>query len=63
MYPGRVGIMTGDIKFAPQADIVILTTELLRNLLFKRGTDTEKVGLSANLSLDNVEAVIFDEVH
>lgn len=63
LYPGRVGIMTGDIKFAPQADIVILTTELLRNLLFKRGTDTETIGLSANLSLENVEAVIFDEVH
>ena len=42
MFPS-VGIMTGDIKFMPQADIVIMTTEILRNLLFKQGTTTEKV--------------------
>jgi ATP-dependent RNA helicase DOB1 len=58
-----VGIMTGDIKFAPQADIVIMTTEILRNLLFKQGTETEKVGITAELSLVNLDAVVFDEVH
>ena len=62
MFPS-VGIMTGDIKFMPQADIVIMTTEILRNLLFKQGTSTENVGVTASLSLDNVDAVIFDEVH
>ena len=30
-----VGIMTGDIKFCPNAQIVIMTTEILRNLLYK----------------------------
>lgn len=58
-----VGIMTGDIKFMPQADIVIMTTEILRNLLFKQGTSTENVGITASLSLDNLDAVVFDEVH
>lgn len=62
MFPS-VGIMTGDIKFAPQADVVIMTTEILRNLLFKQGTTTEKIGITAELSLDNLDAVIFDEVH
>ena len=49
-----VGIMTGDIKFAPQADIVVMTTEILRNLLFKKGTQTENIGITAELSIDNV---------
>lgn len=60
---GRVGIMTGDIKFIPQADVVVMTTEILRNLLFKIGTATEGVGNTASLTLDGVDAVVFDEVH
>ena len=52
-----VGIMTGDIKFCPQADIVIMTTEILRNLLYKPNTS------DADLSLTNLDAVVFDEVH
>ncbi len=58
-----VGIMTGDIKFCPDAQIVILTTEILRNLLYKKGTTTEHLGLTASISLDNLDAVIFDECH
>ncbi|NBR60525.1 DEAD/DEAH box helicase [bacterium] len=63
IHGSRVGIMTGDIKFAPQSDIVILTTEILRNLLFKMGTSTENIGTTAMLSLENVDAVVFDEFH
>lgn len=63
LFPDRVGIMTGDIKFRPDADIVIMTTEILRNLLFKAGTATESIGLTASLSLENLDAVIFDECH
>lgn len=59
----NVGIMTGDIKYCPDADIVIMTTEILRNLLYKQGTTTENLGLTAALSLDNLDAVIFDECH
>ncbi len=59
MY-SSVGIMTGDIKFCPQADIVIMTTEILRNLLFRGG---KEVGVSLDLSLNNLDAVVFDEVH
>jgi antiviral helicase SKI2 len=47
----RVGIMTGDIQINPTADIVIMTTEILRNDLHKNKTD------------DNLGCVIFDEVH
>ena len=62
MFPS-VGIMTGDIKFMPQADVVVMTTEILRNLLFKQGTTTENIGITAELSLNNLDAVVFDEVH
>ncbi len=59
----RVGIMTGDIKFMPDADVVIMTTEILRNLLYKQGTATAALGLSASLSIDRLDAVVFDECH
>lgn len=62
LYPS-VGIMTGDIKFCPNADVIVMTTEILRNLLFKRGTATESLGTTAMLSMDGVDAVVFDEVH
>ena len=57
MWPGKVGIMTGDIKFQPDAPIVIMTTEILRNLLFKYTSSTKSLGLSASLSLDNLDAL------
>ena len=62
MYPS-VGIMTGDLKFRPDADVVIMTTEILRNLLYKQGTATQNLGITAALSLDRLDAVVFDECH
>ena len=59
----KVGIMTGDIKFSPDADIVIMTTEILRNLLFKQASSTKDIGPTASLTIDNLDAVIFDECH
>ena len=61
--PGMVGIMTGDIKFCPDAKIIVMTTEILRNLLYKKGTKTEHVGLTSSLSLQDLGAVVFDECH
>lgn len=58
-----VGILTGDIKFKPDADVVVMTTEILRNALYKRGSSTSNLGLSASVNFDNVGAVVFDEVH
>lgn len=58
-----IGIMTGDIKFCPNAQIVIMTTEILRNLLYKKGTTTEHLGLTASITMDDLDAVIFDECH
>jgi len=64
LFPeASVGILTGDIKFNPEADIIVMTTEILRNLLFKANTATAKLGTAGIISLDNLGAVIFDEVH
>jgi len=48
----EIGILTGDIKLNPEADILIMTTEILRNKL-----DYEKD------SFTDIHSVIFDEVH
>lgn len=64
LFPDNtVGILTGDIKFNPDADIIVMTTEIVRNLLFKANTQTATLGLSGTITMNNVGAVIFDEVH
>lgn len=64
LFPdATVGILTGDIKMCPDAQIVVMTAEILRNLLYKRGTATEGVGLTAAVSLEGVAGVVMDEVH
>jgi superfamily II RNA helicase len=64
MFPeATVGILTGDIKMCPDAQIVVMTAEILRNLFYKRGTATEGVGLTAAVSLEGVVGVVMDEVH
>ena len=62
MFPS-VGIMTGDLKFCPDAQVVIMTTEILRNLLFKKDSSTRELGPMADLSIDGLDAVVFDECH
>ena len=57
----QIGILTGDNKHNPGANVLIMTTEILQNNLFK----TNK---NAYLEIDmNIETelgcVIFDEVH
>ncbi len=62
MFPS-VGIMTGDIKYKPDAQILIMTTEILRNLLYKENSSTQSLGLTAKISLEGLGGVVFDEVH
>ena len=35
------GILTGDIKFNPEADVLIMTTEILRNTLLQKTVDNQ----------------------
>jgi len=59
------GILTGDIKHNPNADVLIMTTEILRNTLFKKKMQTaETAPLMFEMDMENeLGAVIFDEVH
>lgn len=56
-----VGLMTGDNKINPNADIVIMTTEILRNTLYDMEKDKD-IYFEDNF-IDKVGCVIFDEVH
>lgn len=57
-----VGILTGDIKFNPTADCIIMTTEILRNLLYNKNIKLDTLEIEIDV-YNEVEFVIFDEVH
>ncbi|OII78370.1 DEAD DEAH box helicase family protein [Cryptosporidium andersoni] len=48
----RIGIITGDISMNPDAQCVIMTTEILRTMLYRNDP-----------YIDQLQTVIFDEVH
>ncbi|KZO92822.1 antiviral helicase [Calocera viscosa TUFC12733] len=50
--PATIGILTGDVQINPEGSCLIMTTEILRSMLYK-GADL----------IRDVEFVIFDEVH
>ena len=48
-----IGILTGDIKFNPDADVLIMTTEILRNtLLRKKINDNDQSADAKKIILD-----------
>ena len=71
------GILTGDIKFNPEADCLIMTTEILRNTLFQKRCMKEQAEQEGNaegqlnnpslmfeMDMENeLGCVIFDEIH
>ena len=50
--PERVGLLTGDNVINGDADVVVMTTEVLRNMIY-----------AGSQALDDVSVVILDEVH
>ena len=52
IYGEQVGLLTGDVSENRDARVVIMTTEVLRNMLLQTPWD-----------LDDVDTVIFDEIH
>ncbi len=64
-----VGLLTGDNKINPDADLIIATAEILRNALFKNKDNNTNTNTNENENendnniLDNVGCVIMDEVH
>ena len=47
-----VGLLTGDTSVNPRADVVVMTTEVLRNMLYSGSRDLDRLGY-----------VVMDEVH
>ncbi|MBI4229823.1 MAG: DEAD/DEAH box helicase, partial [Planctomycetes bacterium] len=50
-FPGRTGILTGDVSIRPEAPLVIMTTEIYRNRLLE---DPDRTF---------AQTIIFDEIH
>ncbi|ETP49140.1 hypothetical protein F442_05248 [Phytophthora nicotianae P10297] len=50
--PDNVGLITGDVSINPEASCLVMTTEILRSMLY-RGADI----------IRDIEWVIFDEIH
>jgi len=53
----RVGLLTGDVSVNRDAPVLVMTTEIFRNMLY--GTPIGEVGTS----LKDIEAVVLDECH
>ena len=51
LEPGQVGLLTGDNAVNGDADVVVMTTEVLRNMLYSNDAD------------DRLGVVVLDEVH
>lgn len=64
------GILTGDIKYNPEADVLIMTTEILYNTLFqkmmlnKNTIESDKIELHFDIDIETeLGCVVFDEIH
>jgi superfamily II RNA helicase len=59
------GILTGDIKFNPEADVLIMTAEILLNKLYQINSKTlDKQNIDFDIDFDNeLACVVMDEVH
>ncbi len=53
----RVGLLTGDVTVQREAPVIVMTTEIFRNMLY--GTPIGEVGVS----LADVQTVVLDECH
>ena len=66
-YPHiSIGILTGDLKCNPDADILIMTTEILMNKLYQIKSTTPNVNSSVSFEMDiqtELGCVVFDEIH
>ena len=67
-YPEiSVGLQTGDVKTNPDAQVVIMTTEILMNYLFVQTPSTDNATpKSLDFQIDiqtDLACVVFDEVH
>lgn len=55
--PDKVGLLTGDMSLNREAQVVVMTTEIFRNMLYA------EIDHPADDPLEGVEAVVLDECH
>ena len=61
-----VGLITGDIKTNPDADVLIMTTEILLNKLYQTKSTSSVTNSSVSFEMDienELGCVVFDEIH
>jgi superfamily II RNA helicase len=52
LYGDRIGIKTGDVTLNPDAQVILMTTEIFRNTIFESPE-----------AFHDVRYVVFDEIH
>jgi superfamily II RNA helicase len=66
-YPHiSIGLITGDIRCNPDADVLIMTTEILLNKLYqiKSTAKISQTSISFEMDIENeLGCVVFDEIH
>ena len=66
-YPTiKVGLITGDIRCNPDADVLIMTTEILLNKLYQVKSNSQHIQSSVSFEMDienELGCVVFDEIH
>ena len=66
-YPHiSVGLITGDIKTNPDANVLIMTTEILLNKLYQIKSSQQNINSAVSFEMDiesELGVVIFDEIH
>jgi serine/threonine protein kinase len=61
--PWRVGLRTGDVSLNMNAEITVMTTEILRNMSYRVQIEDDQVNTDLSTQLSDVGLVILDEVH
>jgi superfamily II RNA helicase len=66
-YPRiSIGILTGDLRCNPDADVLVMTTEILLNKLYQIKSANQNTNSSISFEMDienDLGCVIFDEIH
>jgi len=64
-YPHiKIGLITGDIRCNPDADVIVMTTEILLNKLYHSSQKTVFSTTSFEMDIEKeLGCVIFDEIH
>lgn len=61
-----IGLITGDIKTNPDADVLIMTTEILMNKLYQIKSTAPNINSSVSFDMNletELGCVVFDEIH